>query len=115
MTPMEELARITCPACGANLGPSSESGEYRCGFCGDVSHQGRLRPAYGALGDIVSSWERDARREAQAEEDSLRRAREEDEARALAEAGRARTRLRVLAITAAVCAVLIVAVRALAC
>lgn len=111
---MEELGRITCPACGANLGPSSETGEYRCAFCGDVSHQGRLRPVYGALGDIVGSWERDAQREAQAAEDSLRRAREEDEARALAAADRTRALRRTLVIVAVICVALILAVLALA-
>lgn len=100
---MAELGQITCPACGANLGPSSDTGEYRCAFCGDVSHQGRLRPAYGALGDIVKSWERDAEREAQARDESRRRAREDEaDDRALVEARRARALRRALAIAAIV-------------
>lgn len=49
---MSESTEIQCPSCGASLGASQESGEYTCGHCGHVSHQGRLRPVYGAGPEI---------------------------------------------------------------
>lgn len=96
---MSELEQITCPGCGANLGASHESGEYRCAFCGQVSHAGRLRPVYGAREGILAEMQRQAdsqSREAaeRAERDQLR---EEERARTV----RAKKRANALLLVAA--------------
>jgi uncharacterized Zn finger protein (UPF0148 family) len=78
---MSEADQIRCPSCGANLGASVPSGEYRCAFCGDVSHQGALRPVYGAREEILASFAREAERERldQARREGAAQAREEEE------------------------------------